>query len=232
MLAALRASADEVASAGINPPSWRGRLIIPWRNSYGRVATIAARTTVGDDPKYLYLRGAPLPPFYRPGRRHGPDPALGLVVVEGLIDALLLKHMGVGNVVATGGTAVSDRHVEWLVASKTRRLVLALDADDAGRLATRRLIGLLAQGDPEIRIQVVPADAFDGTKDPAELVVRDGPAAASRLLDARLPQLVWEAADAIGVVTPSSSIGARRDALEAVAGNRFACRWARPYCRP
>jgi DNA primase catalytic core len=214
----MHAEAGDLTSAGLDDKRWGGRLLIPWRDEHGRIATIAARTIGNDEPRYLYLQGAPLPAFFRADRfRARADETVPLVVVEGLIDALLMRAVGTGNVVATGGTSISERHVEWIVASGFGKVVLAFDADEPGVTATRRMIDLLRAKAPTIRIQAVPVSAFAWAKDPAELIARDGPSAARDLLASKLPWLVWEADRIVGDCTPGSPLGIRRDALDSLA---------------
>jgi hypothetical protein len=134
----MHAEPGDLPMAGLDAKRWSGRLLIPWRDEHGRIATIAARTTGDDEPRYLYLQGTTLPAFFRADRfRARTAETVPLVVVEGLIDALLMHSVGIGNVVATGGASISERHVEWIVASGFGKVVLAFDADGAGAPVVR-----------------------------------------------------------------------------------------------
>ncbi len=215
-MAQLRAASGDLHAAGLSDPRWTGRLLIPWRDDYGRIETIAARSVDDSEPRYLYLADAPLPPFYRSGRRTARDAGAPLVIVEGFLDAILLRWAGVANVVATGGTALGQRHVEVLAAGSERTLVLAFDVDEAGRLATRRLVALLRGAALDRHIRAVPIEAFGGAKDPAELVAREGAAVAGALVRAAVPWLVAEAMDIVREVAPDSPVARRRDALDAL----------------
>lgn len=216
MRAGLRAPARELDDFGLRDSRWSNRVLIPWWDGYGRITTIAARSLGDSEPRYLYLRNAPLPPFFRPRRSRASGHVTRVTLVEGMIDALLLAAHGVDGMLATGGTSVSDRHVHALVELGVRTVVLALDADDAGQAASRRLVGLLRDGAPAIRVQVVPIAAYRGTKDPAELLERDGADAITGFLDARLPYRVWEAGCVLQGLTPESPVSRRRDALVAL----------------
>ena len=212
-LAGMRAKQAELREAGLNSSAWRGRLVIPWLDELGRVATIAARSVGDEEPKYLYLRGTSLPPFFRPSRarRHRIDREL--IVAEGLLDAVMLDSAGVDNVVATGGTAIGDGHREWILNSGVGRVTLAMDADDAGVRATRSLISLLQPHGDQVRLAAVPPAAFKGAKDPAAFIEREGRDTAPSLVEARLPVLLWEAEVRLGNASPSSETGIRRTAL-------------------
>ena len=214
--AGLRVPAAELDEFGIRDPRWANRILIPWRDEYGRIATISARSIDDSGPRYLYLRNAPLPPFFRPRRSRASGLASRVILVEGMIDALLLVAHGVDGVMATGGTSVSERHVGALVELGVQTVVLALDADEAGQAAARRIVGLLREGASPIRLQVVPIAAYRGTKDPADLVQRDGAEAIAAFLDARLPYRVWEARCILEGLSPASPVGCRRDALVAL----------------
>ena len=214
--AGLRVPAAELDEFGIRDPRWANRILIPWRDEYGRIATISARSIDDSGPRYLYLRNAPLPPFFRPRRSRASGLASRVILVEGMIDALLLVAHGVDGVMATGGTSVSERHVGALVELGVQTVVLALDADEAGQAAARRIVGLLREGASPIRLQVVPIAAYRGTKDPADLVQRDGAEAIAAFLDARLPYRVWEARCILEGLSPASPVSCRRDALVAL----------------
>jgi DNA primase len=59
----------ELAELGLDSQGWSGRLVIPWRDEVGRIATVVARATTDEEPRYLYLRGAARPAYFTPGRR-------------------------------------------------------------------------------------------------------------------------------------------------------------------
>jgi DNA primase len=66
-----------------------------------------------------------------------------VVVVEGYMDAIAAHENGFANVVASMGTALTDRQVR-IVKRYTRNLALALDADAAGNEATLRGVQVMA----------------------------------------------------------------------------------------
>jgi DNA primase len=124
---------------------FRGRLIIPIRNTRGDLAGFGGRAMEADgpgsQPKYL---NSPRSPVFDKGRiLYALDKAKesvrqeGMVIVEGYMDAIMAHQHGFTNVVASMGTALTEHQVE-----ETRRLtsqvVLALDPDAAGQQATLR----------------------------------------------------------------------------------------------
>jgi DNA primase len=114
-----------------------------------------------------------------------------VVIVEGYMDAAMAHQHGYRNVVATLGTAVTDKHLR-LLRRQVDEIVLALDADAAGQAATWRA---LQQADESLRVGVKPVVGANkrmqravpghwtrlkilvlpGAKDPDELI-RENPA--------------------------------------------------------
>jgi DNA primase len=104
------------------------------------------------------------------------------------MDALLPHQGGVGGVVATMGTALTDRHVR-LLSRYAKEVVLIFDADTAGTMATERALGIFMAQQIHVRVTAVPEG-----KDPCDFVVaRGGEAFAS--LAAAAPdamQYIWD----------------------------------------
>jgi 5S rRNA maturation endonuclease (ribonuclease M5) len=71
-----------------------------------------------------------------------------VLVVEGYFDVIALHELGIFNVVATMGTAVSQNHL--MLASKlsqTGIIIMLFDDDDAGKKAIQRVANLLQRND-------------------------------------------------------------------------------------
>jgi DNA primase len=120
---------------------FRGRLIIPIRNTRGELAGFGGRAMEDVQPKYL---NSPRSPVFDKGRilfalNLAKDVVRqqGIVIVEGYMDAIMAHQHGFANVVASMGTALTEHQV-----AETRRLTgqvtLALDPDAAGQQATLR----------------------------------------------------------------------------------------------
>ncbi|MDY7041076.1 MAG: DNA primase [Chloroflexota bacterium] len=122
---------------------FRGRLVIPIRDSRGRVIGFGARTLDPEGvPKYMNSPQTPL--FDKSGVLFGLDMAKGAiraqglaVIAEGYMDVLQAHQAGIGNVVASMGTALTEAQLR-LLKRMTRNFALALDADAAGDQATLR----------------------------------------------------------------------------------------------
>ncbi len=132
---------------------FRYRLIFPIRDAAGRLVGFGARSlpregAEEDDPKYLNTPQTPL--FDKSGTLYGLDRAGEaarradrLVVVEGYMDVIAAHQFGIENVVASMGTAITEKQMN-LVKRFTPNVVMALDADTAGSEATLRGVGVAA----------------------------------------------------------------------------------------
>jgi DNA primase len=171
-----------VASQGRYGPidRFRGRIVFPIHERSGRAPiafggrlvpgmALATAGRDGDPPKYI---NSPESEIYKKG-----DTLYGLaqaraeiqrrqaaLVVEGYTDVIAMHLVGLEHAVATCGTALTADHFRQLE-RYGRRVVLALDADDAGYRAAERARALAAEvGVREVAVLPLPV----GT-DPAEL---------------------------------------------------------------
>jgi len=145
---------------------FRDRLMIPICDQQGRVIAFGGRTLSGQDPKYI---NSPETELFEKGRTlyalHQASAAIAkhdrAVVVEGYFDVIALHAVGVTNVVAAQGTALSQAQVKLLLRyTDSKRIVLNFDADRAGAQATGRAIAevevLAYQGQVELRVLRLP----------------------------------------------------------------------------
>ena len=147
---------------------FRNRLIIPIARETGSVIAFGGRALATDQqPKYL---NSPETPLYTKGRTlyglHLTKQAVRevgyAVLVEGYFDFAQAVQAGVNPVVATCGTALTDRHVQLLRRFCSRTL-LSFDPDSAGEGAADRSGELLlAQGFQVNVVQLPPGDDPDG----------------------------------------------------------------------
>ena len=119
-----------------------GRLMVPILDRRGRVAGFGGRSLDGSNPKYINTAATPI--FDKQATLYALDKAATAireqetaVIVEGYMDVIAAHQYDRKNVVASMGTALTERQV-YLVRSLTKTVVLALDADAAGQEATRR----------------------------------------------------------------------------------------------
>lgn len=107
------------------------------------------------------------------------------VIVEGNLDVIASHQVGIKNVVATAGTAITEHHLRAL-SRITKNIRLAFDGDAAGLNATERAIPLAQATDMELSIIEMP----DGIKDPDELIKKD-PELWQNAIDAARPAIDW-----------------------------------------
>ncbi|MCY4528896.1 MAG: DNA primase [Chloroflexi bacterium] len=119
-----------------------GRLMVPILDRRGRVAGFGGRSLDGSNPKYINTAATPI--FDKQATLYALDKAASAirehetaVIVEGYMDVIAAHQNERKNVVASMGTALTERQV-YLVRSLAKTVVLALDADAAGQEATLR----------------------------------------------------------------------------------------------
>jgi DNA primase len=99
------------------------------------------------------------------------------IVVEGYLDALIPSQAGVTNVVASLGTALTERHVR-LLGRYAKEVVLVFDADQAGANAAQRAMEVFLAQQIGIRVATIPAG-----KDPCDYCLAEGGEAFQKLVD-------------------------------------------------
>jgi len=133
-------SLDQLTAAGVVRVNdrgqfrdfFRGRLIIPIRNTHGELGGFGSRALDDSGPKYL--NSARTPVFDKGRILYGLYLAQesarqqGLVVVEGYMDAIMAHQNGFTNVVASMGTALTRDQVAE-IRRLTGKVVMALDGD-------------------------------------------------------------------------------------------------------
>ena len=166
---------DELLAAGLGNRRGNdyffGRLLFPLADARGRVLGFQARKLREDDPLKAKYVNSPEGELFRKGDLlYGLDRARAAiakqeraVVVEGNTDVLALSQAGIEPVVASMGTALTERQLKEL-SRLTNRVWLCFDGDAAGETATLRGMELAAAQGLEVRVVALPA-GFD----PADL---------------------------------------------------------------
>jgi len=171
---------------------FRGRMMVPLMDGSGRVIGFTARILEDEPnaPKYL---NTPETLLYNKGRH-----VFGLsqakeairkvdyaVIVEGNLDVVSSHQVGITQVVATAGTAMTESHLKALV-RLTPNARLAFDGDAAGLAATERAIPI-AQA---VGIDLTIISLTDDAKDPDELIQK-GSALWQKAIDTAEPVVDW-----------------------------------------
>ena len=160
--------------------AFRGRLIFPILDVKGRVIAFGGRVYDNSVPKYI---NSPETVVYTKGvNLYGLNVAKnetsgGLILVEGYMDCVSLCQAGIRNVVASLGTALTEKQAR-LIAGRTSRVFIGYDADGAGQNAIEKAIAIFRKTDIEIRVLIIP-----GSKDPDEYVRTNGAEAFRHLLE-------------------------------------------------
>ena len=159
---------------------FRNRLVVPIRDAKGHVVAFGGRILdPNDQPKYL---NSPQTPLFDKNRvLFGLDLAASsiresetAVIVEGYMDAITAHQYGFRNVVAQMGTALTERQLQLIAPRMAKRIVLALDSDNAGQKATVRSLEVARttlQADLSGKLQVeMRVLQIEGAKDPDDLI--------------------------------------------------------------
>ena len=173
-------SEKEIQLAGLTSRSYRGgqqdmfrgRLMIPLCDPQGRVIGFTARL-LSDDPNAPKYINTPRTPLYDKSRHvfglHLAKEAIRknkyVVLAEGNLDVIQSHQVGVRQVVATAGTALTEPNLKAL-SRLTGDIRLCFDADKAGVAATERAIPIAGKvGGIELSVITIPS-----AKDPDELI--------------------------------------------------------------
>ncbi|PWD86441.1 DNA primase [Ignatzschineria cameli] len=178
---------------------FRDRIMFPIRNRRGETIGFGGRILDQGEPKYL---NSPETPIFHKGeevyglyelRKYHRDYE-EILVVEGYMDVIMLSHYGIGNAVATLGTAIASRQIELLL-RYTSRVVFCFDGDRAGIAAAHKAMSeslpVLSAG-KEISFLFLP----DG-EDPDSYVQKSGKEAFLQLIKEAEPlsKFLFDAAE-------------------------------------
>lgn len=197
---------------------FRGRVMFPILDLRGNVIGFGGRRLAGDGPKYY---NSPDTPVFKKtknlfalnfAKKNKPGE---FILCEGYMDVISMHQAGFTGAVASLGTSLTEDQCR-LLASYTAEAILAYDADEAGRKASRRASGLLDEAGVRTRILVV-----EGAKDPDEYIKNFGAARFAQLLKKSRGATEYELGrikSKYDTGTPEGTIAAVREATVLVAG--------------
>jgi DNA primase len=171
-------NAAELAAAGLTNRRgndyFNGRLLFPLADARGRIRGFQARKLREDDPLRAKYVNSPEGELFRKGDLlYGLDRARNAIakqeraiVVEGNTDVLALRQAGLEPVVASMGTALTERQLKEL-SRLAHKVWLCFDGDAAGEAATLRGMELAAAQGFDVRVVTLPPG-----QDPADLADR------------------------------------------------------------
>jgi len=148
---------------------FRNRILFPIRNIEGKIISFAGREITGEGPKYINLAETEI---YRKSRTlyglwEGKEAIRSrgsAILVEGYIDLLRCFQLGIQNVVATCGTALTSEQAR-LIKRFVSSVVIVYDGDSAGLTAALRATSVLLQAGLTVYAVTLP----DG-KDPDDFL--------------------------------------------------------------
>ena len=163
---------------------FRGRAMFPIFSPAGRVLGFGARKLREDDPLGKYIN-SPETGIYNKSRvLYGLSQSKEfirekdfVVLVEGYADLITVFQAGVGNVVASSGTALTAEQI-LLLSRYTRNITIMYDADSAGSSAALRGVDLILERDLDVRVAPLPQG-----DDPDSYVRKHGGKAFETLLE-------------------------------------------------
>ena len=168
---------------------FRGRITFAIHNAGGQVVAFGARRIVEDKtPKYI---NSPETEIYQKRQilyglywaRDAIRKKNHIVIVEGYTDLTSLVKVGIGQVVATLGTSLTEDHAR-LMRRYTTVAILLFDSDSAGSAAALRGADILLESGFEVKIATMPAG-----EDPDEFARAHGATAVETLLKSAKPLL-------------------------------------------
>ena len=144
---------------------FRERVMFPIRNARGALIGFGGRIIGKGEPKYL---NSPETSLFSKGNelyglwegRQAIRTEGQVVVVEGYMDVVGLAQQGIGNAVATLGTATTPQHIQKLLRASDR-VVFSFDGDAAGKRAAWRALQAclpLLRDDVAIRFLFLPPE--------------------------------------------------------------------------
>lgn len=153
---------------------FRNRIMFPLKSPNGKVNGFSGRIYQGESQsKYINTRETIL---FKKGENlynyHLAAPAARqekfIVMCEGFMDAIRIYSVGIKNVIATMGTALTTNQIQ-LLKKLNVKVIIVMDNDSAGELATMNVGGALMK--ESIDIGVV---RLTGKKDPDEYILEYG----------------------------------------------------------
>ena len=158
--------------------NYRGRIIFPVHNHSGKVLGFGARILKSNDkaPKYIntpeneiYVKSKILYGSYF--ARQAIDKADECLLVEGYTDVISLHQAGIENVVASGGTSLTQDQLR-LIKKYSKNLVIVYDGDPAGVKAALRGLDMALEEGLNVQLVLIP-----DKEDPDSYVNKSGVAA-------------------------------------------------------
>lgn len=155
---------------------FRGRLMFTLKDHRGNIVGFSGRKLSGDEKEAKYVNTSETPVYTKGNILYGLDftreaikKEKEAIVVEGEFDLLASFQVGIANIVAIKGSALTEGQ-SLLLKRYTEQLILALDSDFAGNEAAKRGIEIAEKAGLSVKV----AKVSEG-KDPAECIAINPP---------------------------------------------------------
>lgn len=131
-------------------------LIVPLYDENTKIIGFAARDINYNDsselPKYLYSKG-----LQKSNTLFGIHMLSdkSVLIVEGIFDMLHAHSKGENNVLALGGTSFNEMQLKLLEARGVNKISLCLDNDEAGKIATSKIVDFIKKNTSRIDVNVM-----------------------------------------------------------------------------
>ena len=159
---------------------FKGRVMFPIHSMSGRVLGFGGRTLLTDKKVAKYVNSPESDIYHKSKILYGLFQAKQNIaredncyLVEGYTDVISLVQAGVGNVVASSGTALTPDQIR-LINRLTPNITVLFDGDDAGIRASIRGIDLILEQGLNVKVVAFPKghdpDSFSKGKSKEELI--------------------------------------------------------------
>lgn len=156
---------------------FRGRLMFPIRDAHGSIVGFTARLLKEDPnrPAGKYVNTPQTMVYDKSSVIYGLDRAKqeikksgANIVVEGNMDVISCHQAGFKNVVASSGTALTEKQIQ-LLKRYSPNIIMSFDMDAAGQDAAKRGIEIAWQAEMNIKVLTLPQEF----KDPDDCIKKD-----------------------------------------------------------
>lgn len=168
----IRKSGLSTTKNGVEKDFFFKRLMFPIKDTTGRVLGFSGRVLDDSLPKYINTQDTIV--YSKSDILYGIDLAKEsirkldyAIIAEGMMDVVASYQSGVKNIVAPGGTALTENQLR-LIGRFTKNIKLSFDIDFAGSEATRRAIELAWEMDFNIKVITIPEG-----KDPGDIAIKN-----------------------------------------------------------
>ncbi|GAB4147359.1 MAG: DNA primase [Patescibacteria group bacterium] len=146
---------------------FRDRITIPLMNQKDQVVGFTGRVLLDEPNRPKYLNSPQTPWFNKSELLFGLNLARKvlyqkreLMLVEGQMDVISCFKFGLNNAIASSGTSITERQVQ-IIAKLVPTLILALDNDQAGQIAARKVFIMATQAGLKVNRVIIPSEFKD-----------------------------------------------------------------------